>query len=81
MWLFNKYESFCLYGTGLKKGDVIMIGPAYPMPNSPDPDQYVVYKVYRFTIFHRILEFFGKPFEYHNCVRLKRIVPAGEQKH
>lgn len=81
MDFFKKHDSFCLYGTGLKKGDVITIGAAHPIPNDPKPDDYVVYKVYRFTIFHRILEFFGKPFEYHNCVRLRRIVPAGEQKH
>ena len=76
MNLFKKYDSICLYGTGLKKGEVIIIGPAYLIPNSPGPDQYIVYKVYKFTLFRRILEFFGKPFKYHNCVRLRNYIPS-----
>ena len=80
MWLFNKYDSFCLYGTNLQKNDVVVI-TSYDELRPNEQDKHIVDKVYRFTIFHRILEFFGKPFKYHNCVRLKRFVPAGEQKH
>lgn len=80
MRLFKKRNPIRLYGTNLQKGDVITVGGAFNLPGNTI-DKYLVDKVYRFTIFHRILEFFGKPFKYHNCVRLKKFVPAGEQKH
>lgn len=74
MDFFKKHDTVCLYGTNLHKNDVVTIISAW------EQDQYVVDKVYKFTIFHRILEWFGKPFKYHNCVRLRKLTPAEEQK-
>ena len=59
-------DTLLLYGTDLKKGDVIQ------MSISPQ-ENYVVVKVYKYTLWRRILSWFGKPFEYHNCVKIQKI--------
>ena len=59
-------DTLLLYGTDLKKGDVIQ------MRISPQ-ENYVVVKVYKYTLWRRILNWLGKSFEYHNCVKIQKI--------
>lgn len=64
--LVSKEErDWFLYGVlgYVKKGDIIETGGG---------DTYIVTKVYKFNLWRRILEWLGKPFEYHNCVKIRR---------
>jgi len=73
MNFFNKHKYLLLYGVNLQKNDIITMDTS--------GTQYITDKIYKYTIFHRILAFFGKPFKYHNCVRLKKFTPKEKIEH